>query len=477
MKKLSSLSALLLLLCFFSCKKEHTPVGAFIPPPNTAAVHYPVVNVAVGRSSSDAVIAPDFEGLSFETQILVTNPDFLNAQNTVLIRMIKNLGPGILRIGGGTSDEIFWSATGNTGPDVTDSLSRADIDRLSAFSKAIGWKVLFGLNLGSNDAVAAADEAQYVQNALGDNLYALQSGNEPDAFIYGIRQPGYRYADFQGEWDHYLSAIEKKLPGAPFAGPDVAYNSLWEAAFAGEEHANLKLLDEHYYVAGPATSTWIDYHTILTDTSELSAYLQPIRQQSALYGIPYRLSETNNIWGGGKPGTSDVFASALWALDATWTVAENNGSGINFHDGVGLYYSPVAIQNNMPVVSPEYYAMLAFKYGTAGGTIIPANIAQHPFCSAYASMTASGKYHVTLVNRDEKNTYSFRISLPAAASSVSTLRLSAPSVTAAAGTTFGGATVAADGTFQIKTSENSTISGKSFTVTVPACSAAVVTAQ
>lgn len=392
--------------------------------------------------------------------------------------MIKNLGPGILRIGGGTSDETFWSANGNSGPDVTDSLTRADIDRLSAFSKAAGWKVLFGLNLGANDPAAATNEAQYVQTVLGDNLYALQSGNEPDAFIYGIRPSGYVYSDYKREWLSYYSAIMNKTPGAPFAGPDVAFNTEWETVFAEDEHDKVMLFDQHYYVAGPATESWIDYHTILTGPADLASDLQPIKASSTTYHLPYRVSETNNIWGGGKQGVSDVFASALWALDAMWTIAENNGSGINFHDGVGLYYSPVVIgKNDVPAAAPEYYAMLAFKYGAAGGTIIPASVDNQQYCSAYACATTDGKYHITLINRDEKNNYLFNINLTEAASAASIVRLAAPSVTATTGTTFGGATVANDGTFQVKTAENQAVNGKTFSVTIPACSAAVITVQ
>ena len=397
--------------------------------------------------------------------------------NTVLIQLIKNLGPGLLRIGGGTSDEVYWSENTRTGSTAADSLATSDIDRLSAFSKAIGWQVLFGLNLGSNDAATSANEALYVNNSLGDNLYAFQSGNEPDVFNYGLRAPTYNYSGYQVEWETYLSAVRNAVPQAPFAGPDVAYNTDWITAFAGNESKNVKLLDGHYYLTGPATEPYITYQTILAYSTKLPDYLQTLKNASVQYNLPYRITESNNVYGGGKKGVSDVFASALWALDAMWTVAENNGDGINFHGGDSLYYSPVLVQNGVLKASPEYYAMLAFKYGSTGGTIIPTNISNPQYCSAYACVKADGTYTFTLINRDEKNNYSFNVQLNKTASGIQIAWLTAPSITATEGTTFAGAMVNADGTFETKTTEQYFVSGKSFIVNVPAGSAAVVTVQ
>jgi len=415
MKKISII--ILLATFLFSCRKErvNSIVYSGIP-----------VTVTVNQNQPGYILPATFEGLSFETKILSANPEFLNADNKVLIQMI----PGILRIGGGTSDEVYWSENIRTGNTTADSLTTSDIDRLSAFSKAIGWQVLFGLNLGSGDVTAAANEALYVRNSLVGSLYAFQSGNEPDVFNYGIRQSNYNYTAYQAEWESYLSAVRSKIPQAPFAGPDVAYNTDWISSFALNESNNVKLLDGHYYLTGPATDPSITYQTILAYSFKLSNFLRAIKNESLKYNLPYRVTESNNVYGGGKAGVSDTFASALWALDLMWTVAENNGDGINFHGGYGLFYSPVLIQNGVLNASPEYYAMLAFKYGSSGGTIIPAIISDPGFCSAYACVKADNNYTVTLINKDETNKYSFTVRLNKTASAIQVLRLTAPSVTA-----------------------------------------------
>ncbi|HEY8784833.1 MAG TPA: glycosyl hydrolase family protein [Mucilaginibacter sp.] len=461
----------ILLFVLFSCRKEH-PRSSGLPPADGSPV-----TVSLNQDRPGRTIPKTFEGLSFETQILTANPEFLNVNNTVLIQLIKNLGPGILRIGGGTSDEVFWSENIRSANTTADSLTKTDIDRLSDFSKAIGWQVLFGLNLGDNDVIATSNEAMYVHNSLAGNLYALQSGNEPDVFHYGMRSSDYKYPDYQNEWETYLSAVRNKVPQAEFAGPDVAYNSDWVTSFGENENNNVKLLDGHYYTTGPATNSSITYHTILASNDKLSNFLGVIKNESVKYNLPYRITETNNVYGGGKSGVSDVFASSLWALDVMWTVAENNGDGINFHGGYGLFYSPVLIQNDLLTASPEYYAMLAFKYASAGGTIIPASVDNPGYCSAYACVKAGNIYSFTLINKDEIHTYSFALNLNKAASIIQIARLTAPSLTAATGTTFAGSLVNADGTFEAKTIEQYAVNGKSFVINVPAGSAAVVTVQ
>lgn len=48
-----------------------------------------------------------------------------------------------------------------------------------------------------------------------------------------------------------------------------------------------------------------------------------------------RVAEMNTISNSGKRGVSDVFAAALWTLDASFEVADAGGVGVNFHQGAG----------------------------------------------------------------------------------------------------------------------------------------------
>lgn len=465
----------LLMFCLTGCSKKSIEQPIITPSTPPVVANGLPVTVSINQNQPGYSISPTFEGVSYEIGLLAKTQTFLNANNTVLIQLIKNLGNGIIRVGGNSSDKTSWTGQTRTPNTGTDSLAKSDVDNLSAFAKATGWQVLYGLNLGGNNPTAAANEAQYVSGTFSGSLYALQIGNEADLFkSNGLRLPSYSYANYQQEWTTYVDAIKKVVPSAVFAGPDVADNTSWVTSFADAENKNVRLIDGHYYRTGPATNPAITYQTLLTPTTQLSTYLQSLNTASLKYNLPYRVSECNSVYAGGKAGVSDVFASSLWALDFMWTVAENNGQGINFHGGTGGAYSPIVSTDGVVTARPEYYAMLAFKYGNLGGKIVPALINQSQSnCSAYASVNG-GTTCVTLINKDITD-LSFTVQLSNTASGADVSRLSAPSITSTTGVTFAGNMVNADGTFKLGTPEHQTINGKTLIVNVPAGSAAVVT--
>ncbi|WP_259071923.1 hypothetical protein HDF24_04170 [Mucilaginibacter sp. X4EP1] len=465
------LAIIILAISLTGCNKGDLEIK---PPPGQAVA----ITVNVNGSTPGHSVSPAFEGLSYETGIFDENPDFLNENNTVFIQLIKNLGTGVLRIGGDSSDETTWTGNKRNSSTPANSLTTTDIDHLAAFSKAVGWPVIFGLNLGKFDADTAAKEAVYIDKTLKSNLYVLQSGNEPDVFKLKLRDPDYNFAKYQTEWNHYFSSVKKATSNVHFAGPDVTpFNPGWVSSFAGSEHGNIHLIDSHYYATGPASNASINYNNILTADPRLDSYLVQLSNISAKYRIPYRISECNSVFGGGKPGVSDTFASALWALDFMWTVAENNGQGVNFHGGPARFaYTPITMDNGQVTARPEYYAMLAFRYGAVGGKLIPATIfnpRDFNNCTTHACSYPDGSYAVTLINKDTES-FSFTIQLDKTVNNILVYRLLAPTITSTTGTSFAGSGVNADGSFSPASSEQKTINGKSFVVNVPAGSAAVV---
>jgi hypothetical protein len=465
-----------LLIILSACSKKQTPAPP-VAPVKRDTVWTPV-GVTVNQNQPGNTIPATFEGLSFETGSLCNSSGLLNTNNTVLLQLIKNLGPGVLRIGGNSSDNIFWSGHPRGAATGTDSLATTDVDAFSAFAKATGWKVLFGFNLGSNNPQAAANEASYVSNGLGASLYAFQTGNEADLFAEnGHRAPAYSYTDFQSEWDSYFAAVRSAVPNAPFAGPDVAFNSQWIIPFNTAESKNIILSDRHYYLTGPASDPSITYQTILTPDTQWPGELETISNSALVNHLPYRVSECNSIFDGGKAGVSNVFASALWALNFMWQVAEGNGQGINFHGGNGGYYSPVDDGSGTTTAMPEYYAMLAFKYGGVGGAMLPATLNTTTYnCTAYACANA-GITYITLVNMDTGANLALTVQLSKKAAGIQISRLTAPYASALTGVIFAGASVAADGTYKPGATENYTINSDSFVVKVPAANAVVIAVQ
>jgi len=472
--------SVLIILFLFGCHKDPSvipdppvPPGQ-IPPPPAAGL---AVTVTIDDSRPQYSIPSNFVGLSYETKILAESPEILNENNKVLIQLIKNLGAGILRIGGDTSDETFWTGNVRTSTTGTDSLTTTDVDRLAAFSNAIGWPVLFGLNMGKFDVATAANEAKYVYSRLQKNVYAFQAGNEPDVYhLFGLRDPNYSISDYVGEFEKYKNAVQAAVPEANFAGPGNAYNTDFISGFAEAEHANASLFDVHYYVTGPASNPSITYQDILSTDWKLSYTLELISEEAAKFNMPYRVTECNSVYGGGKAGVSDIFASALWALDFMWTVASNGGKGINFHGGNKLIYSPVTIENGLITARPEYYAMLAFQYGSAGAKTIAATQNSTIYnATSYAGIKPDGTKLITIINKDKVD-LAFTVQTTSTISGINVTRLTAPAITSTTGTTFGNSTVNSDGTFASQATAYY-VNKKSFVVNVPAGSAAVISAK
>ena len=435
------------------------------------------LTVTINQGASGLVIPTTFQGLSYEASTLPNAPSFLNPLNSSLINLIGNLGGGVLRIGGNSSDNVLWSNALRSSNTPSNSITQTEINALSSFSKAIGWKVLFGVNMGEYDTAEAASEAKYVYNKLQSNLLAIQFGNEPDG--YGSWNPKrtspYTFQQYLVQWKSYFSSVRSQTPAVPLAGPDVAYQSSWIAAFAPVEKANVKLLDGHYYQNGPASRTDLTVDSLFTPMPPYKNYFSVINNAAVSAKLPWRISECNSINGGGLTGVSDVFGAALWGLDFMWTLAENNCSGVNFHGGTGGPYSPFYVSGGVTLPRPLYYAFLAFKYGAYGDTILPAKLSTTKYkFSAYASVK-SGVTYVTLINKDQKQQLSVNLQFSNTASSAQVARLKAPSIMSTSGVTFCGSSVNANGTFQLGSTENYTIGGlKTFTVSVPPASAAVV---
>ena len=233
-----------------------------------------------------------------------------------MIQLIKNLGKGVLRIGGNSSDTTYWTGKQRIAGTPKNNLTTTDIDKFSAFAKAVGWPVIFGLNLVDNSPAAAPDEAKYLNSILQGLLYAFQNGNEPDLYnLNQNRSANYSYTDYRAEWDSYYTSIKGKLPSAVFAGPDFGANINWFKSFALDQSNKVAFLDDHYYSTGPASNPSIIYQNILTPDNKPGYYLKALRSAAVISNLPYRVTECNSVYGGGKKGVSDIFASALWGLD------------------------------------------------------------------------------------------------------------------------------------------------------------------
>lgn len=333
--------------------------------------------------SPGPVLPVRFTGLSYEAAQLV-NPAFFSAANRPLIALFRGLGRrGVLRIGGGTSDFTVWSASGAAaappyevfGPDTSKGrkidrpITPLAIRNLRAFLDAADWDLIYGLNMARGSASAAAEEAAFVQQALGPRLVAFQCGNEPDAWRTRCRPASWNFDDFLAEWIAFSGEIRRRVPGVRFAGPDISNKIPWLLQFAEEARHQVVLLTSHYYAEGPASSSTATIDRLLAPNPRLVAALAQITPAIRAVSLPWRMTEGNSCWDGGKPGVSDTFASALWCADMMLQFARAGCCGVNLHGGGNGCYTPIAGGGHQPLVRrPEYFGM-QFAEAFAGATL------------------------------------------------------------------------------------------------------------
>ena len=435
-------------------------------------------------------IAPDFAGLSYETSQL-SDPSFFSRENGPLAGFHRRLGTaGILRIGGNTSEFSVWSPAAAPiqpmaealGPDIgrhpapRRPVTPLAVRNLRGFLELSGWRLIYGLNMGSESPETVAAEAAYVAGVMGDRLVAFQLCNEPDLFARnGLRPADYDYRQFATEWRRYFHALRQRLPQVPIAGPDTAGNNEWLLRFADEQRHEVAFLTHHYYAEGPPTDPSMTIGRLLGPSPRLQAEFAAVAGARRQTGLPFRMAETNSCYQGGKPGVSDTFASALWAADLMYQLAQAGAIGVNFHGGGYGWYTPVAgTRANGFVARPEYYGMLLFAVAGAGRLVMTELEGADGSLAAHCLKTSDGTLKLVLLNKSLDRDATLTVGAPGA-KSASVLRLIAPRPDDTTDVTFGGAVVGNDGAWTPTVAESPAVRRGSLTLGVPRASGALVT--
>ena len=237
---------------------------------------------------------------------------------------------GVLRIGGNTSDDTVWSGyRGNLPPFVARKhglaqpfvLKPEGLHALAGFLRATGWKLVFGVNLRIGVPGMAMELAQAVQRIVGDSLLAIQIGNEANNFEHD-------FAAFDTAWTPYAKALH--AAGLPFAGPDTGANTDWVIEYAKRHGRENVFLSRHYYREAAENGSIPD---MLAGDAGFYGEVEQIVQAADRYALPFRLTEANSYYNGGRDGTSNVFASALWGADFMLALAQRGVASIHFHGG------------------------------------------------------------------------------------------------------------------------------------------------
>jgi hypothetical protein len=454
----------------------------FTAPAARAAV---AVNIQVDPQSVAGRISPGFIGFGYETSA-VAQSNYFTANNATLVRLYRNLTPhGLIRIGGNISDHTRYEpdgiATAQTETNVT-VINRRNLEDLAGFARATGWRVMWGLNLGTGSREAAGQEARDVAGILGGHLQSFEIGNEVD--IHG--RYTLKYRDFNSYYSNYLAykaSIRAVLPSANFSGPDVAGNLGWLLTFATNEGRDLDLLTHHYYCTGAKTPGATIENLLRLDEGWQSR-LRELQGVSRSSGVPFRINEVNSFYGGGKAGVSDTFASALWVLDYMFQVATFGGDGVNMETDINQlgwlsHYSPIVHDADGKCrVRPEYYGMLAFSRAGTGQLLkLTLDRRAEINLSAYATRDEHDWLWITLVNKDLSRDAAVALALPPHFAAPEVFRLEAPAVTSTNQVSLMGAEVSSEGAWSPGPPQKITAKAGMAEVSVPRASAVLLRLQ
>ncbi len=493
-------AAALLLLLTSPAQPAQTPAraGSGSDRPASSPAAAPLVTLSLDPSHPGPAIPPDFCGLSYEATAIVPDEKgrhLFAETNRPLLHLYKTLGVRNLRIGGNSSER------------ATTNPSDADRAALFRFAEAGNLNVIFSLRMSQvMDGSHPADQAAQVAIAhtlirdFNNNLQALQLANEPDHLMASTDAPDHprvTYQTYSATVLSYLAAITSQPRNArntAFCGPSTTGKGAptWPARFAADYHAKgrIAFIAQHWYPGGDAAAALpperFQEKLLSPGIHDLyQSFYDSWVPQVLVTGLPFRLDETNSVGLGGAPGASDAFAAALWGLDYLHWWAARGAVGLNFHNGgppAGALYAPVmpAFFSAGYEARPLAYAMKAFDLGSRGRRV-PVKL-ENPRgvnLTAYGVLGWDGALSVTLVNREHGaagKPASVVIQTGGSFAAGQMWLLQAPNndVSAKSGVTFGGAGIAADGTWNGAPSPLPVPSSGPLTVEIPPATAAVI---
>jgi hypothetical protein len=373
----------------------------FIPHLNAAQTE--PVTMTVAPDTGGPALSDDFLGLSYETSILlpVNGNYYFGPFNQALLNTFKTLGIKSLRVGGNSVDDPHIAV-----PDIQ------DIELLFEFARAANVKVIYSFRLKNGDPVATPRLAKFIEAHYADVLDAFAIGNEPSFYLK-------TFPDYYWQWRPYYDAILQSIANPKFDGPSVSRDDEYTIDFANAvspgEH--LTMASNHYYFLGSGREG--EKNPAKTRARFLQNHLDADYQKKydkvgavlAAKGIPYRIDEMNSCYDGGAKGSSDTYASTLWALDCTHWWAAHHILGVNYHTGESVgrdgvfgaanYAAFVHATNGVGfVMRPQAYAYLAFTQGAHGRPLgVSINVAANFNFNAYAYHDNDGSYYLTLINK------------------------------------------------------------------------------
>ena len=425
--------------------------------------------------------------------------------NQGYFRFMRNLGPGILRLGGNSQDNSCWDRAHAPHPEACEAeLKGPDLRLFAQAARAGGWHLIVGLNLKQNGPAWALGEVTegIAREIPSERVFALEPGNEPDLFARTPYRPRTYSADEQvKDFQGYLRALQGDSVARRYAVVGPATCCGWRNAHDlgvfvdGVGRENLKWITVHNYSATTCGGQTVSIARLLSPEL-MDGFNQEVRPLAAVareHGLPIAMAETNSASCGGMPGVSNAFAAALWGLDFAFSLVDDGFVNVDFHISYrpagGSSYNPIDTYGRQVasgrwqyrnVAEPLYYAMYLFTQHASGGRLLPATVETGANVRAWAVRRCAGcAVEVFVLNKDTSAAGPVRVHLGGGMGAASLLLLDAPTLGSLAGDVrYGGRQFTSDGTIGApKTVAIKPDGGGDYTFTLPNAAIAVLTVR
>jgi hypothetical protein len=372
------------------------------------------------------------------------------APNTDFFQFMRNLGPGVLRLGGNSQDNTCWDPQTAPHPDWCGGpITSGDLKLYSTAVGAAGWHMILGLNLKQNAPSWVLSEAtQGVTRQIPDSqILGLEIGNEPSLFAGGAARPKtYSPQDYVQDALGYIHAFRANPVARKYAFVAPANCCSWNnphdlGIILQGIGTELKLVSTHNYTTTTCGQRNVTATELLSPErmERFNALSKELVAAAHGQGLPMALAETNSASCGGMAGVSNAFASAVWGLDYMFNVAQDGYTNIDFHFSYrhgGSAYNPIQTfgwQTNAPqywnIAQPLYYAMYLFARYASGEHFLAVSLQTRSNISAIATTScADCEVHVFVINKDETASGEVRVQLSGDRGRASLLLLLAPSI-------------------------------------------------
>jgi Glycosyl hydrolase family 79 C-terminal beta domain len=459
----------------------------------------PPAEVTVDQSVVGRPIPAGFVGLSTELSSLYsytgTDP---KAINPVFEQLVENLAPGqrpVFRLGGDTTDSTWWPGHHKQHPlGIRYGLTSRWLHVAHALAEGINPGMLIGINLESDRRTIAGAEAHAIVTGIGSKwIQGLELGNEPELYgglawfvlngrkYYG-RPHSYNFHDFVRDF----SRISKALGRAPLAGPNIGSPHWFPylGAFLRDE-PRVRVATLHRYPLKKCSAS--AHRTIgeLLANYSSRGLANTVRRWVGVahaHHVPVRIDEMNAVSCGGQPGVSNVFGSALWAVDALFEMARVGVDGVNIHTRPGVSGELFSFRERhrrwQAKMHPEYYGLMMFAQAApAGSRLLRIAGSAGGQVKIWATRATDGRVRVVLINKSQDRRRDVTIRVDGATSTATLERLLGPSASATSGVTLDGRRIGTERGVLVGPPAHLTVRphGGRFLVALPAASAAMLT--